>query len=128
MEADLRARLRGFGLGLGVLLLVLAWRSPAGSGRAPALVAGALASFVSAWAYPPIFSAPYRLWMPAVRILARVNSWIVCAVLYHLVLTPYAIVARLMGARFLETELRVKESYWNVKPPRDPAESARRAF
>lgn len=141
MDEDLRARLspedrrageprawRGFGIGLGVLLLLAAWRARVRGGPAAALAALALADLAAAAARPRCFRPAYALWMPVARLLARVNTWIVCAVLYYVVLTPYAAAARLLGERFLETALRDGDSYWKVRSPRDPAESSRRSF
>ena len=46
--------------------------------------------------------------------------------LYYLVLAPYAMTLRLFGVRFLETDIDGRDSYWTPRPPRDPAETARR--
>ena len=77
---------------------------------------------------PDAFRPFYRAWMPAARLLARANTAVVCAILYYLVLTPYALFARAVGARFLEREPKGKDGYWNVLQKRDPAESSRRQF
>ena len=141
MDEDFRVRLkpedrradelrswRGFGVGLGILLLLGAWRSWRRGGGEAAWIVTAFISIAAALAHPASFRWPYRLWMPLARVLARVNTWIVCSLFYYVVLTPYAVLARALGARFLETELKAKDSYWNIKPKRDPAESARRSF
>lgn len=117
---------RGFGVGLGILFLLLAWRAWRKGGHETALAASALASIIAALAHPAIFRSPYEAWIPAARFLARANAWIVCAILYYVVLAPYAILARMLGARFLATEMKAKDSYWKIKPPSDPAESTRR--
>lgn len=136
MEEDLRARLtpvdpaaerrrllRGFGVGLGAILLFFAWRQ-----RSPALAAGAGASWLLAAVFPAAFGPVYSLWMPVVGVLARLNIWLVCGFLYYVVITPYALLLRLCGKRLLELGLREGDSYWKEKPARDPAESARRAY
>jgi hypothetical protein len=141
VDENLRARLnpadrradelrawRGFGIGLGILFLLMAWRAERKGGHETALAASALASIVAAFVHPGIFRPLYGAWMPVARLIARVNTWIVCAILYYAVLTPYAVLARLLGARFLEKGPKIKDGYWSVEPPRDPAESARRTF
>lgn len=141
MDEDLRARLktedrrtderrawRGFGIGLGAILLLLAWRARVKHGPSLLLAATALADLALAAAAPRAFRLAYALWMPAARVLARVNTWIVCFILYYAALTPYAAAARLLGVRFLETGLRDGDSYWKVRSPRDPVESSRRSF
>lgn len=74
------------------------------------------------------FRLPYEGWRPIARVLARVNAWLACAILYYLVLTPYAVLARMLGARFLRTGPERRDTYWTVVPPRDPVESTRRTF
>ena len=141
MDENLRTRLRpedrradelrawrGFGIGLGGLLLLAAWRALVRGGPAPALAALALSALATATARPRFFRPAYALWMPVARLLARINTRIVCAVLYYAVLTPYAVAARLLGVRFLETDLRDNDSYWKVRSPRDPVKSSRRSF
>lgn len=118
-----RRALRGFGVGLGLALLLLAWRG----GRASLAALGA-ASALLALARPACFAAPYALWMPVARALARANLWLVCGLLYYLVVTPYGLLLRALGLRPLELALREKDSYWEEKPPRDPVESSRRIF
>ena len=119
---------RGFGIGMGILFLLMAWRAWLKGGHETALAASAAVSIAAAFIHPAIFRLPYNVWMPVARTLARVNTWIVCAILYYIVLTPYAVLARMLGARFLQTDLKAKDSYWNIKPPRDPIESTRRTF
>lgn len=136
MEEDLLPRLtpepegarerrawRGFGLGVGLLLLFFAWR-----GRSPALAGLGAAGVLLALARPESFAPAYALWMPVARALARANARLACALIYFLVVAPYGLLLRALGLRPLELALREKESYWEEKPPRDPVESSRRIF
>lgn len=136
MEEDLLPRLipepagarerrawRGFGVGVGLLLLYFAWR-----GRSLPLAGLGAAGVVLALARPESFAPPYALWLPVARALARANLWLVCGLLYYLVVTPYGLLLRALGLRPLELGLREKDSYWEEKPPRDPVESTRRIF
>lgn len=126
-EAERRA-LGGFGLGLGILLSVLAWRAHA-HGRSPAVLAGlAAASALLSRVRPSAFGPLYRLWMPVVAVLARASTWLVCAILYYLVVTPYGLLLRAAGLSPLALALREKDSYWEEKAPRDPVESSRNIF
>jgi len=141
MEEDLRPRLipaspedaerralRGFGLGLGIILFIFAWRAHA-HGRSPsALAALGIASMLLSRAKPAAFGPLYRLWMPIVGVLARVNLWLVCAILYYLVVTPYGLFLRALGLSPLALKLRDKDSYWEEMPARDPVESSRHIF
>lgn len=56
----------------------------------------------------------------------RLQARALCAFLYYAVLTPYAAVARLCGAEYLDLSRR--ESYWKPRAPRDPAVTARRLY
>ena len=126
-EAERRA-LGGFGLGLGILLLVLAWRARA-HGRAPeAFIGLAAVSALMSRLRPSALRPLYRAWMPVVAVLARANLWVVCAILYYLVVTPYGLILRAAGLSPLALKLREKDSYWEEKPARDPVESTSRIF
>lgn len=141
MENDLRPRLipaapeelerralRGFGTGFGILLLIVAWRLRGRPPAAASLAAAAAACFALASWRPALLRPAYRAWMPVVGVLAKVNLWLICGILYYLVVTPYGLLLRALGFAPLETRLREKDSYWEEKPPRDPAESARSIF
>ncbi len=138
MEEDLRPRLipvspgdierralRGFGIGLGLVLFFFTWR---GHGRPDVLAALGGASLALAVVLPRFFGPLFRLWMPVAGVLARVNLWLLCGILYYLVVTPWGLLLRALGLRPLELSLRTGDSYWVEKPARDPAESARRIF
>lgn len=141
MEDDLRPRLvaelpgearrralRGFGIGLGAVLTFFAWRSWRHSGVVPAWSALAPLSWALAALFPAAFAPVYDPWMKVVGVLARINLWLICGVLYYLVITPYALLIRVFGVRPLPLGLRERDSYWEVKEPRDPAVSAREPF
>ena len=136
MEEELRPRLiprdpvaeqarvlRGFGVGLGILFSLLAWRL-----QARGFAAAAVACLVVAGIRPQCFGVIFRLWMPVVGVLAWINLWVLCGILYYLVVTPYGLFLRMLGLSPLALRLREKNSYWENKPARDPAESARRIF
>ena len=141
MENDLRPRLipisredqdrrawGGFGLGLGIMSLVLAWRYRAHGHASAVLCAVALTATALSRLRPDYCRPLYRLWMPVVGVLARINLWLISAVIYYGVVTPYGLLLRCIGFRPLELAMHDKDSYWEAKPPRDPAESSRRIF
>ena len=126
-EAAERRALRGFGVGLGLILFFFAWRGRA-HGR-PDLLAGlGAASLALAWLWPRFFGPLFRVWMPVVGVLARVNLWLLCGILYYFVVTPWGLFLRALGLRPLELGFGAGDTYWETKPARDPAESARRIF
>lgn len=140
MEEDLRPRLipvpaaqgerralRGFGAGLGLILFFFAWRGRA-HGRPDVLVLLGGLSLALAAFRPRFFGPLFRAWMPVVGVIARLNLWLLCGVLYYLVVTPWGLLLRALGLRPLEPAAPAGGGYWIVKPARDPAESARRIF
>lgn len=141
MEDDLRPRLsaaaqaadriralRGFGTGLGAIILFFAWRSWRHCGAVPPWAGVSLLSWGLAAFFPAAFSPVYGPWMKVVAVLAKVNLWLVCGILYYGILTPYALVLRVFGVRPLALGRLERDSYWEVKEPRDPAVSAREPF
>ncbi len=126
-EARKRA-LRGFGIGLGAILFYFAFRAWRNDSSPLPFAVTAAVSWAFAAFWPAFFGPIYTPWMKVVAVLARINIWLVCGLLYYGVITPYAVLLRLFGVRPLELGLREKDSYWDEKPPRDPAESARRSF
>ena len=131
MEEEIRPRLdslRGFGIGLGALVALFACRAWWSDDAVPAWSALAVVPWFLA-AVRPLWLGPlYDAWMFFIRPLARLNNWLLCAFLYYGIFTPYGLLLRALGARPLDLSLREKDSYWEPKPPRDPAESARRPF
>lgn len=140
MEEDLRPRLspvapedterralRGFGVGLGLILFFFAWRGRA-HGRPDVLAALGAVSWALAAARPRFLRPLFRLWMPVAGVIARANLWLLCGMLYYLVVTPWGLLLRALGLCPLELSLGTGDSYWEEKPARDPAKSSRRIF
>lgn len=117
--------LRGFGVGLGILFFLIEWRARARGAATVSYAWLGCACVALAFAWPRLFKPVYRLWIPVVGVLAQINLWLICGILYYLVVTPYGLILRALGLSPLELKLRVADSYWVEKPPRDPAESAR---
>ncbi|UPT76134.1 MAG: hypothetical protein M0D55_15230 [Elusimicrobiota bacterium] len=80
-------------------------------------------------AAPLIFRPLFAVWMPVARVLGVINLWVICGILYYAVFTPYAWILKLAGWKALPLGADpAAETYWEEKPARDPAESARRLF
>lgn len=125
---DPRRELRRFGIGLAVILCVFAALAFSKSPHKAALLAklaGAALGLALAW--PPFFKPLAAAWMPVARLLAKVNTWLLMGLIYWIVLTPYAVLLRLFGSRFLD-ESPGAPSYWVKKAPRDAAASLKRQF
>lgn len=92
--------LRHFGLGLGVLLVLLFW------GLLPwiwdherptwPLVAGAVVA-AAALAWPVAIYPVYRVLLPVARVIGFVNTWVLLGVVFFGILTPVGWVLRRTG-------------------------------
>jgi len=101
---------------LGVLAGLLHWR--AGLVTLPLVLAllGALASLTLLLA-PRLRRPAHAAWMSAVRPIGRLLTALLLGAIYLLVLTPLALLARLLGRDSLERRLeRAAPSYWRAHP------------
>jgi hypothetical protein len=78
---------------------------------------------------PPVGKAVYYVWMAATYILGRIVSPVVTAIIFYLLVTPIALVNRLMG----KDQLRLKKpkgasSYFIEHTDAQDVESMRRQF
>ena len=117
-----RHDLRVFGFGLAVILLALAalaWRK--GRPAAPYELGLACVSAGLAALRPEALSPVYKPWMKAAGFIGKVNTYLIMGLVYYLLITPYALVIRLLGLDLLDEKMRDRESYWRAKgPPPEP--------
>ena len=110
--------LRRFGLAVGGVLMLLAgwlaWRGKVGQAW---LAAGALLALLGAVA-PAALRGVHRAWMALALALGWVTSRLVLLLVFSLLLTPLALLARLLGKRFLEQRPDPgATTYWVARPP-----------
>ena len=90
---------RSFGVSVGTVLCVLAgamvWRGHPVRAEVAGLVGGVLVVF--GVIYPPALKLPATAWWRFARALGYVNARILLTVLFSVVLTPVALVWRLIG-------------------------------
>lgn len=121
--------LRVFGIGLGCVLglfCFIAWRK--GAAAFPYLLAAGSLSIAVALAYPMAFKPVYGPWMKLAAKLAAVNTFLVTALVYYLVITPSAIVMRLLGKDLLDEKLGTGESYWKIREEAPALDTYTRQF
>lgn len=114
---------RSFGLMLAACLLAAgsyrAWHGFPSMPTLAILAAGALAA-AAALLRPALLDPVARVWLRLGEIIGMVVSPVVLAVIFFLLITPVAIVARLLG----RDELRLKRpratSYWVARKPPQP--------
>lgn len=120
--------LRAFGLGLAALLGLFGWLSWRKAGAAfPYLWgAGSLAA-VLALAAPRALAPVYRPWMRLAAALGAVNTFLLMGAVFYLVITPSALLLRLLGKELLEERFR-DGSYWKDKEPATEPAAYERQF
>lgn len=70
---------------------------------------------------PAVLAPLNKLWMKFGFLLAMIINPIVLCILFFLVFTPIALVARLVGKDFLKLEKQLEaKSYWIVRDPPGP--------
>jgi len=76
------------------------------------------AFFVSALVLPALLKPVQKVWMSLAIVIGWFMTRVILTVLFYLVVTPIAIVARIFGKRFLDTALnRDVNSYWITRKP-----------
>lgn len=108
------AKLRSFGLTMGLLLLALAgylfWRESSSAGYllAAAVVFAGLGGLV-----PRLLAPVYRTWMTLALLMGFVMTRMILTVLYLGLFTPIGLVARLLGKDLLEQRWNPQaQTYW----------------
>lgn len=117
-----KAELRKFGLSVGAALAILGgiffWLEKP---FYPYLLYPGTALIALGWLLPGILKPLQRVWMAFAVIMGWVMSRVILILLYYLVLTPVALIARVVGKRFLELKWdRSQNSYWNYREPAPP--------
>ncbi len=112
-----RSEYRKFGLTIGIALIVLAGvlfilRKPACFNS---LIAGTAFSLTAiSWAM--LLKPVYYVWMSISIVLGWVMTRVILTILFYFVLTPIAVVARIVGKDFIGRRWdRNQTSYWNER-------------
>lgn len=116
-KKDLRTFGITMGIALGVLGLLFLWR-----GRSFYVYFFILsAAFLVLGVVAPIVLKPIqKVWMTFAVIMGWFMTRLILSILFYLVFTPMAFVARLFGKQFLDLKIdRSSTSYWKMKEPRE---------
>ncbi len=111
---------RTFGLLIGALLLLFAFKSRAAGGRVWPWLAGVGIAVVILAAARPALLAPFnRLWMALGMLMNRVVSPVVLALLFFGVVWPVGSLMRLRGSDTLRLKRKsgANDSYWLTRDP-----------
>ena len=112
---------RRFGLVMAAALFGLGAISFALGGRAAFWLVGAAALMaVAAWAAPGLLSPLRVVWMKLAHVLGVVNSWIILTVIFVAVVTPVALLLRMLGRSPIERRPDpARASYWQARGPEE---------
>ena len=114
---------RSFGILFTIVFLGLAtywtYRGRSGGLILTAAVAGAILAVVTMSA-PKLLAPLNRAWFRLGQILGKVVSPIVLGIIYFGVLTPVAVIARMLGRDELKLKRRNVPSYWVERNPPGP--------
>jgi hypothetical protein len=127
--AERRKKLRTFGLILGLLLAVVGWRARVKGHPAAAvpLWVLALSATATAWAAPDKLDAVERRWMAAAKLIGKINTFIVLTIVYYFILTPFAVVMRMISGDPLDRAWG-SGSYWKKRTSGEDLTSYERQF
>ena len=78
-------------------------------------------SFLVAALYVPTWLEPIRkVWMRVAEFVGTVNSWVLLTIVFVVVMTPIAVLLRLMNRRPMElTPSQAANSYWRQRRPEE---------
>jgi hypothetical protein len=115
------ADLRKFGITVGMLLVIIGsvmfWFET--NGFIYFTIAGTFLVF-SGIVFPYVLKPVYTAWMAVAVVLGFIMTRVILAVLYYLVLTPIALIAKISGKKFIEKGFdRGKQTYWNIREKKE---------
>lgn len=117
-----KTELRKFGLTVGIALVIFGgiayWF---GKGYAGYLISSGLVLAVVGMLFPMILWPLQKIWMAFAVLMGWFMSRVILVILFYLVLTPTAIIARIFGKQFLELKWdRSQKTYWNYREEQTP--------
>jgi hypothetical protein len=115
------ADLRKFGISVGIVLVIIGsvmyWFET--NGFLYFTAAGTFLVF-SGIVFPAILKPLNIVWMTFAVLSGFIMTRIILAVLYYLILTPIALIAKITGKNFIEKGFdKKKQTYWNIREKKD---------
>lgn len=111
--------LRNFGYVVGAVCLALAvWFYFSGRHASQPVAAIGLALVLAGFLFPRVLTPFYKPWMALGVVLGFVMTRVILLVAFFVIITPLALVMRLLGKRFLETEFKSgngPKTYWHYR-------------
>ena len=66
--------------------------------------------------------------MALAKVLAAINTLLFTALIFYLIFTPYALLAKLLGWDLLDEKLQTGESYWKERDEDPDPQRCQRLF
>ncbi len=109
-----KSELKKFGITIGIVLgLMGMWFLWRGKGGSYALLGSSILFLSLSFIYPLLLKPVQKLWMSLAVLLGWLMTRVILIILFYLVVTPIALLAKLCGKDFLNTKLdRNAKSYW----------------
>lgn len=86
-------------------------------GYSAILFAGAIAWLAAAWLFPHLLKPIHKLWMSVGIIMGIAVTYIILTGAFYLLVTPIALLARMLGKDFLRVKFQPNtKSYWVKRP------------
>jgi len=116
-HASKRSQLRSFGCIVGGLFLAIgAWPIvwSGAEGRTWALAAGSLLVLFGGLR-PTMLEPVYRGWMALGHVMGWINTRVVLGLFFYGILTPFGVIARLLGKEFLHVNIVSRAGTYRVR-------------
>ncbi len=106
------------GLFVGLFGLLFPWLFSLAFPKWPWIIAGVLWGF--ALLIPKHLKWIYQGWMSFALVLGWINTRLILAIMFYLIMTPMGLVMRLFGKNAMKNKPSQSESYRNLTPSRSP--------
>ncbi|ALP53350.1 hypothetical protein Tel_09390 [Candidatus Tenderia electrophaga] len=77
---------------------------------------------------PAVLSPVVKIWLKIGHIIAVINTWLLLAIAFFLLITPLALLFRLFGRDLLALRVKKKDSYWLAHDKRWSPDSFKNQF
>ena len=106
--------IRSFGITIGIILFIISATLFYYDKSSYQIISYIGGGFIALGIMIPILLKPiYILWMTFAVILGWVMTRVVLSLVFYLIITPIALITRLIGKDFLTLKSKKLESYWN---------------
>lgn len=122
MNTDQRLRIsrgKDFGITIGIIMVAIALLAGISKGNwLPQVFIPGIILFTLALLYPVVLFPFAFIWLKIGWLLSRIFNPLIMAIMYFLIITPYAFLLRAFGKKFLNLRLdKGKKSYWDHYDP-----------